>query len=257
MEIMNVKRTGEFNINITFKDDLKIEVEHPKYFESLILLIIKLLDTNFKYETAENAFELDSCVNFMFIIYKSTIYTENIHNKKELYVNYQESEAYGEVESLGFFDKSLRSASEAAYPDFYTYYTGAYSNLGVMYKIFQRFVKKMNLDFVSTKNETILEFIFIRNKLLIHPEDNMILGDNFEQGLLGMNNMDWNYLSENRQDSRCMYYYFYKGKQNSIDLAGNYLKYVEEILFQFLEILLNNGHNKINDTNFDMEKYFF
>lgn len=255
MEVKNIKLINEFEMQIFFDNGLIHEINEAEFFESLILLVIKLIDKNFRYDTTENAYEIDSCVNFMYIIYKITVYSENIHNKKELYELLLEDEYSGNVEPFYFFNKPLRNYSEAAFPDFYTYYTGAYSNLGVLYKVFKNFVKKMNLKF-STNNKIIGEFLFIRNKILIHPEDNMILGDNFENFFFEMNKMDWHLSQEEGEDSKCMFHYYHKGQQYSVDLSKNYLRYVKEILLEFLFVLLENEYRAIDNTDFTIHKYF-
>ncbi|MFD1899161.1 hypothetical protein [Enterococcus termitis] len=256
MRIKKIERCDNYCFKIFFEDDSTHNINKSEYFESLVLLVIKIMDANIEYNTSKNAFEFDSCVNFLYVVYQSTIYVENIHNKKLLYFNFVDDDFNSFTDDL-WLEENIRKVSETAFPDFYTYFTGAYANLGVLYKTLKKFVKKMGLTYRDSKNEMIEEFTFIRNKLLIHPEDNMALADNVYTSISSMNQMDWHQSVDKGLDMTCMFHYFHKGNQHSVDLAANYLQYVQEIIFEFLEILLKNDFKRINNDDFSMEHYFF
>ncbi|OTP06750.1 hypothetical protein A5844_002723 [Enterococcus sp. 10A9_DIV0425] len=166
MKIKSINNFYDRKFQIFFDNEETIRVTEPEYFETLVMLIIKILDNNFLYDTTDNSFEFDNCINFLCIIYQSTVYVavsythldvynttdnsfefdncinflciiyqstvyvENIHNKKEIYFTAREEEGYP---NLRFFNKTIRKNSEIFFPDFYTYFTGAYSNLNVLY----------------------------------------------------------------------------------------------------------------------------
>ncbi|MCC4311603.1 hypothetical protein [Carnobacterium maltaromaticum] len=251
MKVKSFDRYDNFKFDLVFENEERYKVDKPKYFETLIVLIVKLLDGNFSYDTSKNAFEIDSCINYLNIIYNSTIFTENIHNKKELYLFFRENDF-----SLRFFNESIRTKKEIAYPDFYTYFTGAYANLGVLYKILKRLVRVEKLLYKNNDNSKVDEFIFIRNKLLIHPEGNYSLANAYEDNYIAqMNEMDWHHSLEYNEDNRCMLHFYHKGEKRSVDLANNFLNSVEEICFDFLKILLENDKVHINDCNFSAEEH--
>jgi len=243
MKIKSFDRYDNFKFDLVFENEESYKVDKSEYFETIIVLIVKLLDGNFSYNTSKNAFEIDSCINYLNIIYNSTIFTENIHNKKELYLIFRENDF-----SLSVFNESIRMNKEIAYPDFYTYFTGAYANLGVLYKNLKRLVRVEKLLYKNNDNSKVDEFIFIRNKLLIHPEENYSLADVYEDNYIAqMNEMDWHHSLEYDEDNRRMLHFYHKGKKRSVDLANSFLNFVEEICFDFLTILLENDRVHIND----------
>ncbi|MDA3964174.1 hypothetical protein [Enterococcus thailandicus] len=253
MKIKSINNFSNREFQIDLDNEEAIKIAEPEYFETLVMLIIKILDNNFSYDTTDNVFEFDNCINFLCIIYQSTVYVENIHNKKEIYFTAREEEGYP---NLRFLNKKIRKKSEIFFPDFYTYFTGAYSNLNVLYRVLKNFVRKSNLTFDKSKNEVISEFLFIRNKLLIHPEDNLALADYFDNPIIGMNEMDWLRSLKEGEDAGTIYHYYYKGSKREIDLAKKFLIYTDEILFEFLHILLKNEKTKISDTNFSIKEFF-
>lgn len=185
-------------LDVVYEDtELKIKTLSRKKFyninsSDLNYLIINILDNNFQYLTDKKyILYWDGIVNYLQICSNAMTYFETFDIKQALFFEiFIETDNKLGTKIINEFQLNMEENSlfDALKPDYFTYIVGAFTNLTVLHKYLIKFVKETNLNInltdeisINKYNKNIDKLKFIRNKVLIHPEGNNILIDNFSE----------------------------------------------------------------------------
>ncbi|MFR7898174.1 hypothetical protein [Turicibacter sanguinis] len=154
-------------VDLIFNDNSSYSIDKENLNSHLGGLIIRLLDSNFKYDTAKNIFPIDNLINYLRVSDNTVLYIRSISLKNELYLDY-------------YFNERLTVEREQIFfQDYFTYFVGAYANLQVLFNSMNLFIRENKLKFPKKLSKKIQEFQYIRNKILIHGDEHFTLMENY------------------------------------------------------------------------------
>ncbi|MTP73982.1 hypothetical protein GMB80_13690 [Turicibacter sanguinis] len=226
-------------VDLIFNDNSSYSIDKENLNSHLGGLIIRLLDSNFKYDTAKNIFPIDNLINYLRVSDNTVLYIRSISLKNELYLDY-------------YFNERLTVEREQIFfQDYFTYFVGAYANLQVLFNSMNLFIRENKLKFPKKLSKKIQEFQYIRNKILIHGDEHFTLMENYIEN--DINNLQY----EGIIDEEINFYYIKDNNVNCIDLATEYISFLTELQLVFIDILIQNNKNLLDSLEFNIREIVF
>ncbi|CUN11989.1 hypothetical protein [Turicibacter sanguinis] len=238
---MNLERVikSSDKVDLIFNDNSSYSIDKENLNSHLGGLIIRLLDSNFKYDTAKNIFPIDNLINYLRVSDNTVLYIRSISLKNELYLDY-------------YFNERLTVEREQIFfQDYFTYFVGAYANLQVLFNSMNLFIRENKLKFPKKLSKKIQEFQYIRNKILIHGDEHFTLMENYIEN--DINNLQY----EGIIDEEINFYYIKDNNVNCIDLATEYISFLTELQLVFIDILIQNNKNLLDSLEFNIREIVF
>lgn len=201
----------------------------------LAVLTIDLFDANFSLNISSKLNNtIETITNYILL----TIYTlnniENIEKQEDLIIE-------------DFFDDEQHPVRphkvfiEKPFDDYMTYITGCYSNLYVLHNSMKKIIMQQKWNSkkeLSSISDSINTFKIIRNKLLVHPEDNGVLLYD-DDGLVRLS-------LHSLKKTITINFVNAENKVMEFELASTYKSLLTDFLISFIKILLNNNLHQIN-----------
>ncbi|EIR3695428.1 hypothetical protein LWX64_002654 [Enterococcus faecalis] len=210
-------------------------------------LVTHTLDQNFKYHTDKKyIFHWDNILTYLKINNQSKKYLSNYQLRmKLLQLVFWDDTGYIDKEIHNYYKVDLEGTplTDIIEPDYFTYLVGAFANLTVLYKSMVQFVitanlkNKLDQQKLKQHNTFINTLKLIRNKLLIHPEENNTLIDIYSD----MNScLDFDIFSKSFNLS-----VYHKGGKKEFNLIESYNKIYLNLLIYFMDIMILNQKNLV------------
>lgn len=226
-------------VKLIFDDNLIHIIDKLNLNGNLSGLIIKLLDSNFIYDTSKNIFPVDNLINYLRVSDNTISFIKYITSKNNLYLDYWCNEEMNNRMEQVFFQ------------DYFTYFVGAYANLNVLFNSMNLFIREHKLKFPKKLSKKIEEFKYIRNKILIHGDEHFTLMENYIDN--DINDLQYGPITH----EEIKFYYIKDSAVHCIDLATEYISFLTELQLVFINILIQNNKNLLYDLEFDIMKIIF
>ncbi|MCO6183679.1 hypothetical protein AAYR18_03155 [Leuconostoc fallax] len=201
----------------------------------LAVLLIDLLDANFSLNISSKLNNtIETLTNYILLTIYSLNNIENIEKQEDLIVDDFFDDEQQPVQPHKVFIKK-------PFDDYMTYITGCYSNLYVLHNSMKKIIMQQKWNGtkeLSSISDSIKTFKIIRNKLLVHPEDNGVLLYD-DDGLVRLS-------LHSLKKTITINFVNTENEVMEFELASTYKTILTDFLISFIKILLNNNLNQIN-----------